>query len=220
MRKLCVSFIGLFFVFMFLLTGFAKAGFDNKNKRECPILIEMGEWQYYEKGNDWERNQSWYLGDGWVSERLSGLYIDQKHKSYTIQNDQSNSAVLVYIGPWQKVTLTKGFLWNKEETEVEIRMIASQKGKYLENHYETKDEINAKIPEQKFVLLEEPDDLIVKCDILRAQKFGYNAVLDGHINVFRAYIGKSILSTSGKIIDSETGEVIADENGNLIKTKE
>lgn len=220
MRKIFLNTI-LVFSF-FIVSNEAIAKFYSGNKRECPILYDLSNWEYIYitgGGEYWGRNQDWFDSEGWTTATGDGIFLDKKHKSYSIQKDEHNSSVLVYIGPWKKVTLTKGSFFNKEKIETEIRMIASQNGKYLENHYETKDELNSKIPEQKFTLLEEPNDLIVKCDILRAQKFGYNAVSDLHVNIFRAYLGKSILAGSGKIIDSETGEIIADEKGNLISHK-
>jgi hypothetical protein len=191
--------------------------------KECPLLFKLTEWSYQKiagGGEYWVRSQDWFGPGRIVTGTGDGIFLDQKHKSHSIKSDPKSSAVLVYIGPWQKVTLTKGFLWNKETIETEIRMIASQKGIFLENHYETKDSENAKIPEQEFIPLEEPDDLVVKCDILRAQKWGYDSVLDAHVNVFRAALGKSVLASSGKIINAYTKEIIADEKGNLIKPKQ
>lgn len=196
-----------------IISNIANAKFYGGNARECPILFKITEWEYSERWNNWGKRQDWYESNGWVTNTGIGIYTKIEDNSYTIKNNPTNPATLVYIGPWQKVTLTKGSFFNKEKIETEIRMIASQKGKFLENHFEIKDELNSKIPEQEFVPLEEPQDLIVKCDILRAQKWGYNAVADYHINIFRAYLGKPILGGSGKIIDSETGEVIADEHG-------
>lgn len=215
MKKLIFSII-LNFLF---LTDNTSAKFYVDNNRECPALHEIGQWSYEKRWGSWERRQAWIQGS-WESVTLIGLYTDLKHKSYSIKQDPYDPSVIVYIGPWQKITLTKGSFFNKEKIETEIRMIATQRGERgFGRHYETKDEENAKIPEQKYMPIRTPTDLIDHCDILRAQKWGYNAVLDGHINIFRGYLGKSPLATSGKIIDAYTKEVIADENGNLIHTK-
>jgi hypothetical protein len=209
-------------VIALLVANSASARFYEGSVRECPALYDIGKWtvEYTLDGREyWGRREAWIQGS-WETVRGNSFNFNPAiEKSYHIRNNPKTPYVIVYIGPWQKVTLTKGFLWNKEVIETEIRMIASQNGKFLEAHYETKDEENAKIPEERFVPLEEPNDLITKCDILRAQKWGYDAVLEGHINIFRGYLGKSPFATTGKIINAYTKEVIADEKANLIKPK-
>jgi hypothetical protein len=200
-----------------------RGGFTDKS--DCPILYELGSWEYEVitgGGEYWRRSQNWFGPGSWTTGNGVGLYSDEKNKSYSIIKDPKNPAVLIYIGPWQKVTLTypTHFWEEKKQIEVEIRMLATQHKNSIRSHFETKDEINAKIPEQKLVLLEPSNELIELCRIRWVSKFGYNAVADYYVNIFRAYLGKSILAGSGKIIDSETGKLIADKDGKLVETKE
>lgn len=200
-------------IFLILQTenSFAE-GFTEKS--ECPILYEMTEWEHYNivgGGESWGRWQLWMQGS-W--ETSTGVTIDlgPKSKSYFIQKNQSSPAILTYIGPWRKITLTypAHFWQKKKQTEVEIRLIATQDGKHLRSHFEIKDEQNSKIPEQKLVLLEPVNYLIDLCKIRWADKYGYNAVADCKLNPLRFFTGE-VLKCSGKIIDSETKEIIAED---------
>lgn len=199
-----------------------RGGFTEKS--DCGILYKVGRWTSSETldGREfWGRRRSWFGKDGWIDESGDSFDFDPKsEKSYNIINNPKSAAAITYIGPWMKVNLSSGFLWNRQTKQVEIRMIATQNGKYIENHYESKDDLNKDIPEQRFILLESTNLLLPVCEIRWVSKFGYNAVADYHVNIFRAYLGKSILGGSGKIIDSETGKVIADKDGKLVEEKE
>jgi hypothetical protein len=224
MRKL----IGIIAIFISLIVSQncfadpfdqAKGGFTEKS--DCPILFELSWWNHNELWNSWSRNQHWFGPDSWITGTSIGLSFDQEEKSYSITKNLKNPAALVYIGPWKKVTLTypANFWENPKKTEVEIRLIASQNGPNIERHFETKDDLNKNIPEQRLVLLRPVNDLIRLCDIRWVAAFGYNAVTDYKLNPFRALTGKT-LTGSGKIIDSETGKLIADKDGKLVETKE
>ena len=180
---------------------------------ECPILFEIRDWKMsrtLDKREYWGRHESWFGSDGWISESGSSFdFNPTREKSYNITNNPQNTSVLTYIGPWQKVTLTKGSLWNEEKTETEIRLIASQNKQYIETHFETKDDLNSKIPEQDFVLLEPAFERIPVCYIKWVEKYGYDAVADCHLNPWR-HFGGEVLKCSGKIINAYTKEVIYD----------
>lgn len=223
MKKLLKIFV-ITFVFTVSNNSFAdqfdrmRGGFTEKS--DCPILYNLGRWEhkYITGGGEyWAKRQAWIQGS-WESDVWIGIDLDEKSKSYSIINDSHNSSSLIYIGPWQEVILTypARFGEEKKQIEVEIRLIATQKGSMIRSHYETKDDLNKDIPEQRFILLEPSDDLIELCKVKWVSRFGYNAVADYKLNPFRFFTG-NVLTGSGKIIDSETGKIIADEKGNLIK---
>lgn len=204
-----------------ILSILNSANADGFNERsDCPILFDVKKWErdFTLDGREyWGRHQSWLGKDGGVDESGDSFDFNPKsEKSYNIINNPKSAAAITYIGPWMKVSLSSGPFWNKKIREDEIRMIATQNGDYIENHYESKDDLNKNIPEQRFILLEPASYLLPICEIKWVSKFGYNAVADYKLNPFRFFTGK-VLIGSGKIIDSETGEIIADEKGNLIK---
>jgi hypothetical protein len=206
------------------ITTDVSAKFYNGNAKECPILYKMEPW-YQEKTiygeGYWVRGQRWIDGS-WETSTGVGIAFDQSRKSYSIKSNPKSSAVMVYIGPWQKTTLVKGWFWNKETTEVEIRMIATQNKGAVRRHYEIKDKLNENIPEEPFVLIDQVSATPITdlCDIEWVSKYGYDAIADCHLNPLR-HFGGSTLKCSGKIINAYTKEIIADEKGNLLKpTKE
>ena len=199
--------------------SFAK---DYFVESDCPVLFELGQWnhRYMTGGGEiWGRQKAWF--DGRFEDHVGNVIeLDKSYYSYNILKNPKGMEI-AYIGPWQKVTLKyPTYFWQpKKQIEAEIRMIATQKRNSLENHYEMKDDLNKDIPAQSLYFPYLVKDLITFCDIVWANKYGYNAVADYRINIFRAYLGKSILAGSGKIIDSQTGEIIADKNGKLVEEK-
>ena len=188
---------------------------------DCPVLYEMTSWEYGDRWKHWSRRQNWYdNADGWITNTGVGIDFDPESKSYNIIKNKKSAAVIIYIGPWQKVTLTypTHFWEEKKQIETEIRLIATQNKGTINSHFETKDEFNKDIPEQRLILLE-PAGLLDLCKIRWADKFGYNAVANYKLNPWRFFTGE-VLVGDGKIIDSETGEIIADEKGKILKKKE
>ena len=201
-------------------TSFAEQkGFTKYS--ECPILFESTGWVHNERWNDWERRMHWFGPGTFITGTGIGIYSDQSHSSHAIQSNPSTPYILTYIGPWKKVTLTETthFWQEPKTTEVEIRLIASQNKRILNVDFETKDELNSKIPEQDFVLLEPASELIPICYIKWVSKYGYNAIADLHPNPWFPFFTREYLTGSGKIIDSETSKIIADETGKIVEAK-
>ncbi len=209
---------------------------DVNDLRGCPVLFKLWAWEL--DGRSW----SWFDGS-MISE--SGIALDMPPFSNVTNRGwknldmvkKSNHHHIVYIGPWQKITITKqtGFLaylldedadWkdgllktSKEQKQIRFFAYTSIGGGEIQYQYESKTEENKDIPEKKFSLptnAKIAPDKFGLCVTKWTAKYGYNAIAEVKS---KNQFSRNYLVPTGKIIDSETGEIIADEKGNLINSK-
>lgn len=203
-----------------------KNGLAYENGCES-MIFNIKEWKvaYTLKGNEyWGRHESWFSSNGMITETGSSFdFNPQLEKSYNITNNDSSPYILIYIGPWQKITLSypSSLFESPKTTEKEIRLIAKQSKVRLSAHFEVKDNLNKNIEAKPLITTPYPVDIvdsITLCQIRWSDKYGYDAVVDYKLNPLRFFGAKTFLG-SGKIINFRTGEIIADENGNLLEKK-
>lgn len=201
-----------------------KSAFSSEKECES-IIFDIKEWKvaYTLRGNEyWGRHESWFNSNGTITETGSSFDFNPAlEKSYNIVTNDSSPYILIYAGPWQKITLSypSGLFETPKTVEKEIRLIAKQSKVRLSAHFEAKDDLNKNIEAKPLINTPYPVDIansITLCQIQWADKYGYDAVVDYQLNPFRFFTGK-IFNGSGKIINFKTREIIADEKGNLIK---
>lgn len=177
--------------------------YDPQDIRGCPVLFWYGKWD--EKGIDRR-----FLGKVMSS---SGYVLDLD-KEYFSENLKANpKRNIVYIGPWQKITITKDkqipfflklktiFRNEQEYDEIlrehklrfdrEIRFVVGQYygGGVLNIQYESKTPAREKIPQQAFKLLKNKPlpNFENLCHAKWIVKYGYNAYAETKKSFFNPY---------------------------------
>ena len=136
-----------------------------------------------------------------------GLAIFFNPKQNSAFFSKKESIQFVYIGPWQKITLTKyadglfNFSSTKEEKTIRFFAYSDIDGGDIKYQYESQTEENKKIPEKPFSLSGSiaPDKFSL-CVVKWTAKFGYNAIAEVKS---KNKFSKNYLVPTGKIIEAK-----------------
>lgn len=185
--------------------------YDPQDIRGCPVLFSYGKWEYRgrESSEHWGRDRR-FLGKVMSS---SGYSLNGRSEYFSENLKANPKRNIVYIGPWQKITITKDkqipfflklktIFRNKQEYDKilrdhklrfdrEIRFVVGQYygGGVLNIQYESKTQAREKIPQQAFKLLKNKPlpNFENLCHAKWIVKYGYNAYAETKKSFFNPY---------------------------------